>query len=98
MLLDYRCPACGLEGHVSAGPDSGMEAATVTIYCVTCDRLEDVVVIEENAWAPDAVPTEPRCSRRKRHPIKVWSKDDPCPRCGQALLEERPDGAETIWD
>lgn len=97
MTLDFLCPACGLEGQVSGGPDCGMVVGTTTIYCLTCQTLQDAVVAEE-LYAIPLKEIAPRCQKRKSHPIKVWNKEEPCPRCGQALLKEDPNGAVIMWD
>lgn len=97
MSLDFLCPACGLEGHVSGGEDCGMVAATTTIYCETCQTLQDAVVVKER-YAIPVKEIEPRCRRQKSHPIKLWNREQLCPRCGQALLEEDPNGDVVLWD
>ena len=95
--LDFSCPACGLAGHVSGGGDGGDFAATTTIYCETCQTLQDAVVVKELYVIP-LKEIAPRCEKRKSHPIKLWNKDEPCPRCGQALLEIDPNGTVVMWD
>ena len=95
--LDFSCPVCGLAGHVSGGGDGGDFAATTTIYCETCQTLQDAWVAEELPGATSHE-IEPRCEKRKSHPIKLWNKDEPCPRCGQALLEIDPNGTVVMWD
>ncbi len=97
MSIDFHCPACGLKGHVSGGEDVGMLAVTTTIYCVTCETLQDAAVAEDVLAEPH-VRTEPRCEKRKRHRIKLWNRDEPCPRCGQGLLQEAENGMVTMWD
>lgn len=94
---DFLCPACGLESHVSGGEDRGMIAATTTIYCETCQTLQDALMAEE-LYANPPKEIAPRCEKRKSHPIKLWSRDQPCPRCGQALLKEDPNGIAIMWD
>lgn len=97
MCIDFICPACGLTGGVSGGDDRGMIDVTTTIYCETCQTLQDAVVFREFSSAPNReIP--PRCEKRKRHPIKLWSRELPCPRCGQALLGEDPGGTIVTWD
>jgi len=97
MTLDFHCPACGLEGHVSGGPGGGMRVGTTTIYCLTCQTLQDVVVAHE-VYTETPRLNEPHCRRRKSHPIQLWNRDQPCPRCGQAQLKEDPNGTEILWD
>ena len=97
MTMDFTCPACGLKGHVSGGEDCGMIAATTTIYCLTCQALQDAVV-EEEMFAPTPRTVEPRCETRKSHPIKIWNREQVCPRCGQGLLEQDPNGEVIMWD
>jgi len=97
MNVDFICPACGLKGHVSGGDDYGMIAATTTIYCVPCDNLQDAEV-EENVLAEPPVRTEPHCAKHKHHRIKLWNRDEPCPRCGKALLQVDEQGEVTMWD
>lgn len=97
MSLDFLCPACGLAGHVSGGEACGMMTATTTIYCETCQTLQDAVVAEELDSDPPKE-TAPRCKRRKSHRIKLWSHEQLCPRCGQAPLQEDPNGSVTMWD
>ena len=95
--VDYSCPACGLTGHVSGGEDCGMDTLTTTIYCKTCDQLQDVPV----GVVPYALPEhhiEPRCRRRKSHRFQIWNREEPCPRCGKALLEMDENGNITMWD
>ncbi len=97
MTLDFFCPACGLEGHVSGGEACGMIAATTTIYCETCQTLHDALISREPfAETPRLI--EPRCRRRKSHPIKLWNRELPCPRCGQGTLVEDPNGSVMMWD
>jgi predicted RNA-binding Zn-ribbon protein involved in translation (DUF1610 family) len=96
MHRDYLCPACGLKGHVSGGDDCGMVTETTTIYCETCKTLQDAVVKD---WLAKNEPeTEPRCRRRKAHVVKRWTKEEPCPRCGKALLQEVAGGKVMMWD
>ncbi len=97
MSLDFLCPACGLEGQVSRGPDCGMMVGTTTIYCLTCQTLQDAVVEKQRYTLVPRV-NEPRCEKRKSHPIKLWNKDEPCPRCGLAHLHEDPNGEVLMWD
>lgn len=96
MTLDFNCPACGLKGHVSGGYDAGMISVTTTIYCLTCQTLQDAVI--EEMFEPVPREIEPRCEKRKSHPIKLWNREQPCPRCGQGLMEEDPNGEVTMWD
>ena len=97
MLQDFICPACGLKGHVSGGEDSGMLAATTTIYCETCGTLQDAEVVKNLLSYPPRR-FKPRCEKSKTHPIKIWNRNEPCPRCGQNLLQEAADGVVTMWD
>lgn len=97
MRVEFICPACGLKGLVSGGEDCGMVAATTTIYCETCETLQDALVSEVPFdTAPRQI--EPRCEKRKSHRIQVWNRDQPCPRCGQALLKEDEAGITLMWD
>lgn len=97
MLLDFVCPACGLKGHVSGGEDCGMVAATTTIYCEICGTLQDAAVVEERfAAVPKRI--EIRCEKVKSHRIKLWNRDEPCPRCLQGLLTVDEAGMVTMWD
>jgi hypothetical protein len=94
--VDYRCPACGLAGHVSGGEDAGMLVMTTTIYCLTCETLQDVTV-GKPPWTGEESRVDPRCQRRKSHRIQIWHRDLPCPRCGKARMTE--DAADfTLWD
>ena len=97
MWLDFRCPACGLHGHVSGGPDAGMMGESTTIYCLTCGLLQDATVttLEADGSLTSVVP---RCRRRKTHRIRIWNDEEPCPKCGQALLAPDQDGPVTMWD
>ncbi len=97
MCVDYFCPACGLKGHVSGGGDGGMRTSTTTIYCVTCDTLQDAVVVEDVRAEPP-VQTEPHCAVHKHHRIQEWNRDEPCPRCGKALLQVDERGVVSMWD
>lgn len=97
MRVEFICPACGLKGLVSGGPDCGMVAATTTIYCLTCQTLQDAVVEEERYTLVPCL-IEPRCEKRKSHRIKLWNRDEPCPRCGQGLLKEDEAGTIVMWD
>ena len=97
MLQDFTCPACGLKGHVSGGEDAGMLTATTTIYCETCDTLQDSTVEKCRVSVP-ARGIKPRCEKSKSHPIKVWSQNELCPRCGLANLKVAGNGLVTMWD
>lgn len=97
MHVDFTCPACGLTGHVSGKNDIGMRSCTTTIYCLTCDRLEDVTTgADLDTETPRSF--EARCSKNKTHLIRRWNKAEACPRCGKALLKEDRDGNVTMWD
>ena len=96
MWLDFRCPACGLHGHVSGGPDCGMMAATTTIYCLTCGLLQDATERTREADGT-LIPVALRCRRRKTHRIRIWNDEEPCPKCGQALMQQDL-GNFTLWD
>jgi Zn finger protein HypA/HybF involved in hydrogenase expression len=97
MLQDFTCPACGLNGHVSGGEDCGMLAATTTIYCESCDNLQDAVVVKDLFSIPPRR-HKPRCGKSKSHPIKVWNHNELCPRCGLANLKVAENGLVTMWD
>jgi hypothetical protein len=95
--MDFICPACGLTGNVSGGEDGGMIEATTTIYCETCETLQDATVVDQ-LFADPPREVAPRCEKRKSHPLKLWNREQPCPRCGQALLTEAPGGTILMWD
>lgn len=96
-LVDFTCPACGLKGHVSGGGDCGVLAATTTIYCETCDNLQDAVVVKNLLSIPHRH-YKPRCEKSKSHSIILWNRNEPCPRCGRGSLELAQNGLETLWD
>lgn len=97
MLQDFTCPACGLKGHVSGGEDCGMLAVTTTIYCKTCDTLQDAIV-EKCCVSVPARRIKPRCEKSRLHPVKFWNQNELCPRCGQSLLALDEHGSVTMWD
>jgi acetone carboxylase gamma subunit len=97
MSRDFLCPACGLAGNVSGGGDCGMMDATTTIYCETCQTLQDAVVVKE-LYAIPPKEIAPRCEKRKSHRIKLWNREQLCPRCGQAHLQEDTNGTVIMWD
>ena len=74
-----------------------MNSSTTTIYCLTCDRLRDVVT-GLHLDAANARRLEPRCPKRKSHPFRLWNSKEPCPRCGKALMKMKDHGGFTLWD
>lgn len=97
MTFEHVCPACGLRGAVAGGEDCGEIHTKTTIYCATCESLQDAVTCE-NYLANPPVRVEPRCNKSKRHPVRVWNREQPCPRCGQALLHIDASAIVTLWD
>lgn len=93
----YRCPKCKYKAVVSGGRNAGMDVATVTIVCLTCRRLHDVVVRD---WrTPDLMlnlqELEPRCPKSKLHRWAFWYGGGSCPKCGTPMLDT---GLRELWD
>lgn len=74
-----------------------MRTSTTTIYCATCETLQDALTCQ-NVLADPPVELEPRCGKRKKHPVRVWDREQPCPRCGKALLHIDESGPVAMWD
>ena len=50
-----------------------MMVGTTTIYCLTCQTLQDAVVEKERYTLVPRV-NEPRCEKRKSHRIRLCSR------------------------
>lgn len=95
--IEFSCPACGLSGRVSGGNDCGFETATTTIYCESCDNLQDVPTVLKLRLANERK-VEPRCTKGESHPVRRWNLHEPCPRCGKAKLEFPAGRPSVLWD
>jgi len=87
----FNCPQCGYQAMVSGGHDSGREEFTVTIVCLDCRELHDVTIGRRDT--PDSIP--PRCPRAKRHTVRPWQGNGPCPRCDTPMQDQ---GGACLWD
>ena len=93
MSTTFICHACGYKAFVSGGMDTGGTCKTQTISCEKCLELFDAIVL----WTHDWTTVQPRCPKRKSHPIKPWNHPDACPRCG-TIMEVDEDGEILLWD
>ena len=101
--FEFRCPACGYEAEVSGGPDCGMACATETILCKTCGEIRDVVTHspdlgnfpprESEDGSSTAAPL--RCPEGQAHDVVRWSRQWPCPKCGESMKQGDP---TVLWD
>lgn len=90
----YTCPRCRYEASVSGGPDVGFLCDTVTVRCLDCSALYDVVVLMDRGQ-PAERRVEPRCPESTHHTAEFWTDPGPCPRCGATLDRG---GLESLWD
>ena len=95
MLYRFVCAACGYTAEVSGGEDAGMRSGTTTIACEQCRKLYDVVIEKKTSDGTEFKQCAPRCPKSARHPFRIWTNGDPCPRCG-GIMENQ--GMTILWD
>ena len=90
----FKCPQCDFEAEVSGEGYAGMMCTTITIHCLDCHDLYDVVdsVMGDNSLFK---PKKVRCPEKAKHRWEAWTHPGPCPSCGTTLVK----GESTmIWD
>ena len=95
---ERRCPQCGYRVLVSGGIDEGIDVLTMTVTCLTCRRLYDVVIDRdpfEGEFDPDAAGRACPKARGAEHECEPWVAGGPCPRCGEAMEDG---GMRVEWD
>lgn len=92
--LSFTCPQCRYEASVSGGPDAGFFCNTLTVRCMDCRALYDVVTFEDRGQ-PTERRVEPRCPKSQTHTVEPWTHPGPCPRCGVTMEEG---GEVALWD
>ena len=100
MGTSYRfvCPHCGYHAEVSGGEDAGMTCLTVTITCMACRKLFDVMTRQLPRWGEDAdwIEVETQCPCSAGHKCELWTHPGPCPKCGTIM--DREDEPFLFWD
>ncbi len=97
---DFKCTACGFGAEVSGGDDRGFTIHTRTMYCRSCEALNDVAIgsCNEDPIPPDQASGERefgKCPTCGGIDLARWSVGDPCPRCGGSVTK----GMLTkLWD
>jgi len=97
-MSEFSCPACGYGATVCGGKDHGFEAVLHTRVCKTCNSVVDVLIGRQGEEGPSGDPKYDAdleiCPECRGKELVAWSKQRPCPRCGQAM-DESPG---ILWD
>jgi hypothetical protein len=93
-LYSFSCPSCTYRAEVCGGTEPGMALDIATILCQPCERLYDVVTFERGVDGRHG-PREARCPRAKRHPMRLWTFPDICPKCGTQMEDH---SVTLMWD
>lgn len=94
--VTFQCIKCGYAEMVSGGPDRGFDAHTLTVQCLKCKSLMDILT-GRDLDPPGEKPTKkPRCSKCRSTRVKPWVRGDRCPRCEGQM--SRTDGPSILWD
>lgn len=96
----YKCTNCVYEVTTSAGPDSGMIAATDTFVCPDCEIVQDILIKKYRNLDGSPVKGAPsiKCSKCGSDKLVKWDNEKkPCPKCG-AKMEQNKSGVTIYWD
>ncbi len=97
-LQEFNCGKCGYAEVVSGGRDRGFLSETVTVACLECAQLHDVIIEEDKLEVFEVSGIEIaglKCPDNPRHTLTEWTFPGPCPACG---AEMETGGILVNWD
>ena len=88
-ICQYECPACGYSAKVAGGLGGGFLFQTQTVLCEVCRNLQDSTLRTRGSkFTEEWFEHDLRCRRSRQHPIQLWERGGPCPRCGTPLEDK----------
>ena len=97
---EFVCESCDYAAEVSGGADTGMLVSVLTMTCLDCEQLVDVITrVHDPHVSADSVGRCPECKGRNLEPwvpAGVSGREQParpaggpqpgrCPRCGSTM-------------
>ena len=89
----YSCTSCDYSVNVAGGISFGLREGRDTMVCRSCQSIVDVLIrYIEGRDQRDVPPHKERpftCPECSSVDVEKWPHHKPCPKCGQAMLQQR---------